>query len=129
MIKINISLELKPKPLQEERAKLHPIRTAKQFKVATLSLEKLKGLNQLQFARSLCLGSKNQRGCGLAQGASGRSSGDLGRLPWHNSHMELSDLDMVPRKRSNQMAPKKRSNQMALRDRCHRPPNCAFICP
>jgi len=40
MNKINISLKLKL--LKEERAKLHALWTAKQFKAATLSLEKLK---------------------------------------------------------------------------------------
>jgi len=68
MNSITISFKVKPKLLQEKRAKLHPIGTIKQFKTATLKLEKLK--NSMQTAHSLCLGSENQRGCGLAQGAS-----------------------------------------------------------
>jgi len=39
---ITISFKVKPSLLQEERAKLYPITMIKQFKVATLHLDKLK---------------------------------------------------------------------------------------
>jgi len=42
MNSITISFEVKPSLLQEERAKLYPIKTIKQFKAATLWLDKLK---------------------------------------------------------------------------------------
>jgi len=42
MNSITISFEVKPSLLQEEREKLYPIKTIKQFKAATLRLDKLK---------------------------------------------------------------------------------------
>jgi len=53
-----ISIELNPKLLQEERAKLHAINTAKQFKVATCSLEKLKALIKQEMHEAYVLETK-----------------------------------------------------------------------
>jgi len=111
MNNITISLELKPR-LQEERAKLHPIGTIKQFKTATLKLEKLKNSMHHKLHAAYALEAKIKEAAVLLKGQSVKAQGI------YNAHlsatpMELSDPDMAPAKRSNQMAPVNRSNQMA----------------
>jgi len=118
---ITISFEVKPSLLQEEQAKLYPITTIKQFKAATLQLDKLKASMHWELHAAYALERKIEEAAVLlerqAVKAQGIYNAHLGATPMELSNLGTAHMEMVTALRSNQMALAKRSNQMALRDR------------
>jgi len=91
---ITISFEVKPSLLQEERAKLYPIKTIKQFKAATLRLDKLKTSMNWELHEAYALEKKIEEAAVLLERQAVEDQGiynaHLGATP-----MELSDLGMA----------------------------------
>jgi len=103
MNSITISFKVKPSLLQEERAKLYPIRTIKQFKAATLKLDKLKKSMLCELHVAYALEAKIEEAAVLLKKQAVKAQGI------YNTHLsttpiELSNPDMAPIERSNKMS-------------------------
>jgi len=122
MNSITISFEVKPSLLQEEWAKLYPIKTIKQFKAVTLRLDKLKASMHQELHAAYALEKKIEEAAVLLKRQAIEDQGiynaHLGTTPMELSDSGTAHTETVPVPRSNQTAPAKRSNQMALSYRC-----------
>jgi len=96
--------------------------TIKQFKAATLWLDKLKASMHWELHVAYALERKIEEAAFLlkrqAVKAQGIYNAHLGTTFMELSNLGTAHTEMVLAPRSNQMALAKRSNQMALRDRC-----------
>jgi len=106
MNSITISFEVKPSLLQEEGAKLYPIKTIKQFKATTLRLDKLKASMNWELHAAYALEKKIEEAAVLLKRQAVKDQGiynaHLGATPMELSNLGRAHMVLVPR--SNQMA-------------------------